>query len=137
MYLNYFRRYLTKVWIVSFGLVLAQRLSGVGGVIQYSTHLFKLSGSNINPNDASIILGYFQLIASGFSFILVDKVGRRTLLLVSSALVIVCLALITIYFNLLIKGILYFRKRLKTIISKKNFNRQIMTDLDQYWRDSV
>lgn len=100
-----FRKYLVKALIVSFGLILTQRLSGAGGIIQYSTVLFKMSGNTIDPNLACIILGYFQLVASGVSFLLIDKVGRRTLLLISSAIVTTCLLLLVIYYILSEEGI--------------------------------
>ncbi|VVC44865.1 Hypothetical protein CINCED_3A016747 [Cinara cedri] len=100
------RKFLKKVLIISFGLVLAQRLSGAGGVIQYSNTLFKLSGAAIEPSTACIIVGAFQVAASGLSFLLIDKVGRRTLLLISSGLVTVCLALLIFYFGLLERNLL-------------------------------
>jgi len=101
---NVFRRFLTRVLIVSFGLVLVQRLSGAGGVIQYSVTLFQLSGAAVDPDAACIVVGAFQLAASGASFLLVDRVGRRTLLLVSSAVVTACLVLLVVYFGLLETG---------------------------------
>lgn len=100
-----FRRYLVRVSIVTFGLILVQRLSGAGGVIQYSATLFQLSGIPFNANVACIVLGAFQLAASGASLLLVDRVGRRTLLLVSSAVVTVCIALLIVYFKLLATGV--------------------------------
>jgi len=88
-----------RVLVVSFGLVLAQRLSGAGGVIQYSVTLFQLAGVAVDPDTACIVVGAFQLAASGASFLLVDKLGRRTLLLVSSAAVTACLVLLAAYFG--------------------------------------
>lgn len=90
--------------MVSFGLVMAQRLSGAGGVIQYSNTLFKLSGTAIKSGTACIIVGAFQVAASGVSFLLIDKVGRRTLLLISSGFVTACLILLIVYFGLLERG---------------------------------
>uniref|UniRef100_A0A2H8TNF3 Facilitated trehalose transporter Tret1 n=1 Tax=Melanaphis sacchari TaxID=742174 RepID=A0A2H8TNF3_9HEMI len=93
------KKFLAKVAIISFGLVIVQRMSGAGGVIQYSVTLFKRSGSTIEPNLACIIVGTFQLVASGVSFLLVDKIGRRTLLLISSAIIIACLVFLIFYFS--------------------------------------
>ncbi|KAL5241839.1 hypothetical protein ACI65C_009249 [Semiaphis heraclei] len=93
------KKFLTRVTIISFGLVLVQRMSGAGGVIQYSSTLFKISGSTIDPNTACIIVGTFQLVASGVSFLFIDKVGRRTLLLISSAVITACLVLLVAYFR--------------------------------------
>jgi len=101
---NGFRKFLAKVTMISFGLVFVQRMSGAGGVIQYSSTLFKISGSTIEPNTACIIVGTFQLVASGVSFMFVDKVGRRTLLLISSAVITMCLVLLILYFSLIENG---------------------------------
>jgi len=102
--MNGFRKFLARVTIIAFGLVLVQRMSGAGGVIQYSSSLFKISGTTIDPNTACIIVGAFQLAASGLSFLFVDKVGRRTLLLISSAIVITCLVFLVAYFSLVENG---------------------------------
>lgn len=90
--------------VISFGLVFVQRMTGAGGVIQYSPTLFKMSGSTIDPGTACIIVGTFQLVASGVSFLLIDKVGRRTLLLISSAVITMCLVLLIFYFSIIENG---------------------------------
>ncbi|XP_027849148.2 facilitated trehalose transporter Tret1-like [Aphis gossypii] len=95
------KNFLMKVTIISFGLVFVQRMTGAGGVIQYSSTLFKMSGSTVDPSTACIIVGTFQLVASGVSFLLIDKVGRRTLLLISSAVITTCLVLLIFYFSLI------------------------------------
>ncbi|KAL4143715.1 hypothetical protein QTP88_006011 [Uroleucon formosanum] len=95
------KKFLARVTVISFGLVLVQRMSGAGGVIQYSSTLFKMSGSTIEPNMACIIVGIFQLASSGVSFFFIDKVGRRTLLLTSSAIITASLILLVVYFSLI------------------------------------
>lgn len=120
-----FRKFLWRVLMVSFGLVMAQRLSGAGGVIQYSNTLFKLSGAAIESSTACIIVGAFQLAASGISFLLIDKVGRRTLLLISSGFVTTCLILLIFYFGLLERG-MYSDTRTRAFVlnplKKKSLN---------------
>ncbi|XP_050422959.1 facilitated trehalose transporter Tret1-like [Adelges cooleyi] len=98
------KKVMHKAVIISFGLVLAQRLSGAGGVIQYTVNLFEMTGALIDPNTASIIVGVFQLVASWVSILLIDRTGRRTLLLISSSVITVCLAMLTCYFYLLHRG---------------------------------
>lgn len=103
-----FRKFWWKVIFITFGLVITQRMSGAGPIIQYSDSLFEMSASNIPPNIACVIIGVFQLIGSGLSFYLIDKVGRRTLLLISSGVITICLMMITIYFKLSNSGIYNF-----------------------------
>lgn len=92
------------MWFLSFGLVLAQRMSGAGGVIQYSGVLFDMASATVDSNVSCIVVGAFQLAASGAALLLIDKIGRRTLLLVSSAIVTACLVLLAVYFDRLKTG---------------------------------
>ncbi|XP_026808278.1 facilitated trehalose transporter Tret1-like [Rhopalosiphum maidis] len=100
------KRAFVKAVVLSFGLATTQRLSGAGAIIQYTSKLFSISGSSVAPNTASIITGIFQLIGSGITIFLIDRVGRRRLLLVSSSVVVACLAMLTMYFYFLNKGML-------------------------------
>lgn len=93
-----------KALILSTALATIQRMSGAGAIIQYTTKLFEISGSSVQPITASIITGVFQLIGSGVTIALIDKVGRRKLLLVSSVVVVACLSMLTLYFYYLNKG---------------------------------
>lgn len=54
-------------------------------LLNYSSTIFKDSGSELDPSMSSIIMIVIQLISTTLSTILVDKVGRRILLIVSSA----------------------------------------------------
>lgn len=93
-----------KAIVLSIALATIQRMSGAGAIIQFTAKLFKISGSSVEPITASIITGIFQLIGSGVAIFLIDKVGRRKLLLISSAVVVGCLSLLTWYFYVLTKG---------------------------------
>ncbi|KAL5241838.1 hypothetical protein ACI65C_009248 [Semiaphis heraclei] len=96
----------TKAVVLSLALATVQRLSGAGAIIQYTAKLFSISGSSVAPNTASIITGIFQLTGSGITIFLIDRVGRRILLLISSFVVVACLAMLTLYFYFLNKGML-------------------------------
>ncbi|XP_025417244.1 facilitated trehalose transporter Tret1-like isoform X2 [Sipha flava] len=100
------KKFWWKVIFITFGLVFAQRMSGAGAIIQYSDSLFEMSASNIPPDAACVIIGVFQLAGSGLSFFLIDKIGRRTLLLISSGVITICLMMLTIYFKLSNSGAL-------------------------------
>lgn len=89
---------------MSLALATVQRMTGAGAIIQFTSKLFQISGSTVQANTASIITGIFQLAGSGVSIALIDKVGRRKLLLISSLVVAVCLTMLTIYFYYLTTG---------------------------------
>ncbi|KAI5693645.1 hypothetical protein M8J75_003013 [Diaphorina citri] len=71
--------------IVSLGLMIFQQFSGVNTVIFYSNDIFKSAGSTLDPSISAIIVGVVQCIVTGLSVVLVDKAGRRLLLLLSNS----------------------------------------------------
>lgn len=75
-----------KYWfplMVGIGLLALQQLSGINGVLFYSTTIFESAGVS-SSNIATVGLGAVQVIATGFSTWLMDKAGRRLLLIISS-----------------------------------------------------
>jgi len=82
------------------GLMAAQQLSGINAVIFYTKDIFKESGSTISPDIAAIIVGAVQVLATYASTILVDRAGRRALLMVSCGVMSICLAVLGVYFYL-------------------------------------
>jgi len=84
--------------IVALGLMIFQQLSGVNAVIFYATSIFKDAGSTLSPAISAIIIGVIQVVVTYASSLLVDKAGRRLLLLLSAAVMAVCQGLIGFYF---------------------------------------
>lgn len=66
-------------------LMAINQFSGCFALINYSATIFRDSGSEINPNVSSIILAAVQILGTYVSTILVDRVGRKILLIVSAA----------------------------------------------------
>ena len=62
-----------KPFIVSSGLMLFQQLSGINAVMFYSVSIFKDSGSSIDSNLATIILGIVNICATIISNVLIDR----------------------------------------------------------------
>lgn len=89
-----------KGLIISFGLMIFQQLSGVNGVLFYANDIFKKSGGFISPGSCSILVGTVQVIATLVSTILIDKAGRKVLLVVSDFVMCISLATIGLYFYL-------------------------------------
>ncbi|KAK1395630.1 Sugar transporter ERD [Heracleum sosnowskyi] len=70
--------------MIGIGLLVLQQLSGTNGVLFYSTTIFKSAGIS-SSNAATFGLGAVQVIATATSTWLVDKTGRRILLIISSS----------------------------------------------------
>jgi SP family facilitated glucose transporter-like MFS transporter 8 len=93
-----------KALTVSLGLMIFQQLSGVNAVIFYSVDIFNAAGSTLDPNVAAIIVGVVQVVVTYIASAVVDRAGRRVLLLLSASIMGLCLAILGLYFYLKNKG---------------------------------
>ena len=89
----------TKGFIIAFGLMFFQQLSGVNAIIFYSGSIFEdvMEGKAAWP---TIVVGAMQVAAVFVSTLIVDKLGRRLLLLVSSLSMCVTTFVLGFYFYL-------------------------------------
>ncbi|KAF6166674.1 hypothetical protein GIB67_005536 [Kingdonia uniflora] len=91
-----------KYWfplMVGIGLLVLQQASGINGILFYSSTIFKAAGIS-SSNVATLGLGAIQVIATGVTTWLVDKAGRRVLLIVSSCGMVASLLLVSVVFFL-------------------------------------
>ncbi|XP_034949185.1 facilitated trehalose transporter Tret1-like isoform X2 [Chelonus insularis] len=73
-----------KGLFIAFGLMFFQQLSGVNAMIFNAGPILESSGSSLDPDISTIILGAMQVFAVFISTLIVDRLGRRLLLLMSS-----------------------------------------------------
>lgn len=66
-------------------MVCMHELCGCFTMLNYTATIFRESGSNISPNLSAIIVGAIQLLGTYVATFLVDRLGRK-ILLVSSAI---------------------------------------------------
>ncbi|KPJ13961.1 Facilitated trehalose transporter Tret1 [Papilio machaon] len=90
--------------VCGLGLMFFQQFSGINAVIFYTNNIFQSAGSNIPPAIATIIVGVVQTIATYVSSLLVEKAGRRLLLLQSCIIMGLCLIILGTYFKLQASG---------------------------------
>ncbi|GAB4849148.1 hypothetical protein Ancab_003956 [Ancistrocladus abbreviatus] len=83
--------------MLGFGLLVLQQLSGINGVLFYSSNIFESAGISAG-NVATFSLGAIQVVATGVATLLMDKAGRRVLLIVSTAGMTVSLLLVAVAF---------------------------------------
>nr|CAD7197071.1 unnamed protein product [Timema douglasi] len=89
-----------KGLIIGVGVCANLQLSGVLAVLSYTVNIFKDAGVNMSPYAATIIIASIQIIATYGSSVLVDRLGRRILLISSNSLIVVCLGILGGYFYL-------------------------------------
>lgn len=69
--------------IIALTIMVAQQLSGINAVMFYSTKIFKMAGlTEENASYATMGMGSINVLMTIVSLILVEKAGRKTLLLV-------------------------------------------------------
>ncbi|KAL1498083.1 hypothetical protein ABEB36_008939 [Hypothenemus hampei] len=89
-----------KGLIISFGLMVFQQLSGVNAVLFYTNTIFEQSGGSLSAGACSILVGLVQVVATLCSTMLIDKSGRKILLILSISVMSASLAILGTYFYL-------------------------------------
>ncbi|XP_059490948.1 facilitated trehalose transporter Tret1-like [Neocloeon triangulifer] len=87
-----------RALLVSLGLMAFQQLSGINAVVFYSGSIFKEAGGALSPGVASVVIAGVMVLATLCATMMVDKAGRKPLLLLSAAAMAVCLAALSFSF---------------------------------------
>ena len=87
--------------ILSLGLMSFQQFSGVNVVMFYATPILHEAGSSITPSLGTILIGLAQWLATFASAVLVDLIGRRSLLLISGVVHVISMLLFGVYYHFL------------------------------------
>ncbi|XP_026731360.1 facilitated trehalose transporter Tret1-like isoform X1 [Trichoplusia ni] len=91
--------------LISLGLMLFQQLSGINAVIFYAASIFKMSGSTVDENLSSIIIGLVNFISTFIATAIIDRLGRKMLLYISSVSMITTLISLGAYFYVKDSGV--------------------------------
>lgn len=89
-----------RAFLISFGLMFFQQLSGINAVIFYTGDIFIAAGSSLDSKYATIIVGVIQVAATFVSSLVVDKFGRKLLLLGSDFFMAISGILLGIFFSI-------------------------------------
>lgn len=80
-------RYVVSSFFTCFFAFLTQQLSGVNIMIFHALTLFNVGGSgDLTGNEQTVLIGGVQILSCFLAMYLIDIVGRRILLIVSSIL---------------------------------------------------
>jgi facilitated trehalose transporter len=90
-----------KSLVIILGLMFFQQMSGINAVIFYTTQIFEDTGSDIDSSVQTIIVGAVNFISTFIATILIDRLGRKILLYISSVAMIITLAILGVYFYLM------------------------------------
>ncbi|XP_059669408.1 D-xylose-proton symporter-like 2, partial [Cornus florida] len=98
-----FRGKCLKALIIGAGLVLFQQITGQPSVLYYAASIFQSAGFSAasDATRVSILLGLLKLIMTGTAVLLVDRLGRRPLLLGGVSGIVISLFLLGSYYTYL------------------------------------
>jgi SP family facilitated glucose transporter-like MFS transporter 8 len=88
----------SKAIMIVVCLMVFRQFSGINVVIFYTVDIFQEAGSTLSPSSATIVIGVSQVVATYLSSLLVERVGRRPLLLFSASTMAVCNIVLATYF---------------------------------------
>ncbi|GLH04112.1 Glucose transporter type 3 [Gryllus bimaculatus] len=76
------------------------QLGGINAVIFYATDIFLNVGSSLEADTCTAIIGVVQVVSTFISSLIVDRLGRRILLIISGLVMSICCVLLGVYFYL-------------------------------------
>eukprot|EP00090_Calanus_glacialis_P027825 TRINITY_DN4419_c0_g1_i2.p1 TRINITY_DN4419_c0_g1~~TRINITY_DN4419_c0_g1_i2.p1 ORF type:complete len:555 (-),score=184.30 TRINITY_DN4419_c0_g1_i2:132-1796(-) len=84
--------------VVGLGLVVAQQVTGQPNILYYATDIAQSVGfcGDLLSASATVLLGMVKVVATVLAMLLVDKVGRRTLLLSGVGMMVASLMCLTV-----------------------------------------
>lgn len=91
--------------LVTVGLSVAIVLTGTEAILSFAQVIFAEVGSPLSPNVASLITGGVLMATTFVAAATVDRLGRRPLLLGSTVGLLLCNAILTVYFVLIRWGV--------------------------------
>lgn len=93
-----------KAFGTCLGLMLFQQMSGIDAVLFYTVSIFQDAGSTIEPFVATIIIGLIEVIMTICVALIIDRFGRKPLLVISGIAMTVCLSVLGYYFKIQANG---------------------------------
>lgn len=90
--LDFFTRPVLMPLGIGLTLLVLQQISGIDAIVFFTVEIFHASGSSVNHHLATIIVGLVQLISNILALFVVDKSGRKPLLIISAVVMSVSMA---------------------------------------------
>lgn len=84
--------------MVALVLMIGQQMSGVNAVIFFSVDIFNAAHTNLNALLENVIVGGVQVVATALAAVMIDRLGRRILLVLSALIMIISLYGLGLYF---------------------------------------
>ncbi|XP_013188109.2 facilitated trehalose transporter Tret1 [Amyelois transitella] len=89
-----------RAFFITMPLAVLQQLSGIIVVTFYATSIFYMTGSSLDARIDTILIGLTQFVASTFCPLLVERSGRKMLLMISTSICSISLAVLGVFLYL-------------------------------------
>ena len=99
-----FSREYRKPLALSILLMIMQQFSGIKVISSYIVQIFHNAGSEFDANICSIVVGVIQVTGTSVAVLVVDRVGRRKLLILSEFFIAVSFCMLGTFFQLQEQG---------------------------------
>jgi MFS transporter, SP family, arabinose:H+ symporter len=95
-----FRRIYSKPILLAILIGMFNQLSGINAILYYANSIFGFAGfSKTSGNIQAIAIGFMNLLATLFAMTLIDRIGRKKLLLIGSVGMAITLAGVALVFR--------------------------------------
>jgi MFS family permease len=91
-------RLAVKGMLILIGAMFLQQLSGINAVLFFANDIFAQAGTSLEPKYNGIIIGAVQVLATVPATLVVDRLGRKLLLLISAITMGIFIIILGFYF---------------------------------------
>ena len=99
-YADFFSSRMKTIVIIAFGLAFFQQITGINAIFYYAPTIFEQAGGTTDASFLqAIVVGLTNLIFTFVAIYLIDKLGRKPLLLIGTTSMAIALTMATIAFN--------------------------------------
>lgn len=97
---NLFSKRLRNIMIIAFGMAFFQQITGINAIFYYAPTIFEQAGGSTDSSFLqAIVVGLTNLVFTLVAIRLIDRLGRKPLLLIGTATMTVALSMATLAFN--------------------------------------
>ncbi|HEX8519581.1 MAG TPA: sugar porter family MFS transporter [Pseudonocardia sp.] len=94
----FFVRRNRKVILLAFTIAAFNQLSGINAILYYAPDIFRSAGAGENAELESVVIGLVNLVVTMTALTVIDKIGRRRLMLIGSVGYLVSLGVLAAVF---------------------------------------
>ena len=99
-YSDFFSQRMKVIVIIAFGLAFFQQITGINAIFYYAPTIFEQAGGSTDASFLqAIVVGLTNLIFTFVAIYLIDRLGRKPLLLIGASAMAISLSMATLAFN--------------------------------------